>query len=172
MYTMSKLRKQALIRIVICVIMLAATIVFSFLLITGKLDGTSSSASSNADSLPSVSDSVEADTPESTEPVESTEPEPTPEPTPEPAPEPTPANFDGLAEQPTTVFAEGEQPSYTTTADASMNLRAGPGTNFDKVTSVPAGTAVTALGTNSDGSWVVVQVGGQYGWLKVEFLNQ
>lgn len=164
MYTMSKLRKQALIRIVICVIMLAATIVFSFLLITGKLDGTSSSASSNADSLPSVSDSVEADTPESTEPVESTEPEPTPE--------PTPANFDGLAEQPTTVFAEGEQPSYTTTADASMNLRAGPGTNFDKVTSVPAGTAVTALGTNSDGSWVVVQVGGQYGWLKVEFLNQ
>lgn len=164
MYTMSKLRKQALIRIVICVIMLAATIVFSFLLITGKLDGTSSSASSNADSLPSVSDSVEADTPESTEPVESTEPEPTPE--------PTPANFDGLAEQPTTVFAEGEQPSYTTTADASMNLRAGPGTDFDKVTSVPAGTAVTALGTNSDGSWVVVQVGGQYGWLKVEFLNQ
>ena len=120
MYTMSKLRKQALIRIVICVIMLAATIVFSFLLITGKLDGTSSSASSNADSL----------------------------------------------------FAEGEQPSYTTTADASMNLRAGPGTDFDKVTSVPAGTAVTALGTNSDGSWVVVQVGGQYGWLKVEFLNQ
>lgn len=164
MYTMSKLRKQALIRIVICVIMLAATTVFSFLLITGKLDGTSSSASSNADSLPSASDSVEADTPESTEPVESTEPEPTPE--------PTPANFDGLAEQPTTVFAEGEQPSYTTTADASMNLRAGPGTNFDKVTSVPAGTAVTALGTNSDGSWVVVQVGGQYGWLKVEFLNQ
>ena len=77
-----------------------------------------------------------------------------------------------MAEQPTTVFAEGEQPSYTTTADASMNLRAGPGTNFDKVTSVPAGTAVTALGTNSDGSWVVVQVGGQYGWLKVEFLNQ
>ena len=72
MYTMSKLRKQALIRIVICVIMLAATIVFSFLLITGKLDGTSSSASSNADSLPSASDSVEADTPESTEP------EPTP----------------------------------------------------------------------------------------------
>ena len=54
----------------------------------------------------------------------------------------------------------------------TLITRAGPGTNFDKVTSVPAGTAVTALGTNSDGSWVVVQVGGQYGWLKVEFLNQ
>ena len=53
-----------------------------------------------------------------------------------------------------------------------MNLRAGPGTDFDKVTSVPAGTAVTALGTNEDGSWVVVQIGDKYGWLKVEFLNQ
>ena len=107
-----------------------------------------------------------------TSPTAEPTPEPTAEPTPEPTPEPAPANFDGLAEQPTTVFAEGEQPSYTTTADASMNLRSGPGTNFDKVTSVPAGTAVTALGTNSDGSWVGVQVGGQFGWLKVEFLNQ
>ena len=27
-------------------------------------------------------------------------------------------------------------------------------------------------GTNEDGSWVVVQIGDKYGWLKVEFLNQ
>ena len=93
------------------------------------------------------------------------QPEPTPEPTPEPA------SFDGLAQQPATVFAEGEQPAYTTTPDASMNLRAGPGTDYDKVTSVPAGTAVTALGTNEDGSWVVVNYDGKYGWLKTEFLS-
>ena len=93
---------------------------------------------------------------------ETTEQEPTPE----------PVSFDGLAQQPATVFAEGEQPAYTTTPDASMNLRAGPGTDYDKVTSVPAGTAVTALGTNEDGSWVVVQINDKYGWLKVEFLNQ
>ena len=92
-----------------------------------------------------------------------------PEATPEPTPVPT---FDGLSVQPTTYYNEGEQPSYTTPGDSGMNLRAGPGTDYDKVTSVPAGTGVTALGTNSDGSWVVVQVGGQYGWLKVEFLNQ
>ena len=93
------------------------------------------------------------------------QPEPTPEPTPEPA------SFDGLAQHPATVFAEGEQPAYTTTPDASMNLRAGPGTDYDKVTSVPAGTAVTALGTNEDGSWVVVNYDGKYGWLKTEFLS-
>lgn len=168
---MSKLRKQAMIRIAICAVMLIATIAFSFLLLTGKLDGKSSSAGSgNTDSI-AASDSVEAQTPESTEPAEA---EATPEPTPEPPPEPTPepASFDGLAQQPTTVFAESERPAYTTTPDASMNLRAGPGTDYDKVTSVPAGTAVTALGTNEDGSWVVVQIGDKYGWLKVEFLSQ
>ena len=37
--------------------------------------------------------------------------------------------------------------------------------------SVPASTGVTALGTNEDGSWVVVNYNGTYGWLKTEFLN-
>ena len=36
---------------------------------------------------------------------------------------------------------------------------------------VPAATAVTALGTNEDGSWVVVNYNGIYGWLKTEYLN-
>ena len=91
-----------------------------------------------------------------------------PEATPEPTPVPT---FDGLSVQPTTYYNEGEQPSYTTPGDSGMNLRAGPGTDYDKVTSVPAGTGVTALGTNEDGSWVVVNYDGKYGWLKTEFLS-
>lgn len=172
---MSKIRKQAMIRLVICAVALVATIVFAFLLLTGKLDGKASGSNPKGDTISASSDNVVSEIPESTAPVES-EPEATPEPevTPEPEPEatPEPASFDGLAEQPTTVFAESEQPTYTTAADSSMNLRAGPGTNYDKVTSVPAGTSVTALGTNADSSWVVVQVNGQYGWLKVEFLTQ
>ena len=36
---------------------------------------------------------------------------------------------------------------------------------------LPASTGVTALGTNEDGSWVVVNYNGTYGWLKTEFLN-
>ena len=172
---MSKIRKQAMIRLVICAVALIATIVFAFLLLTGKLDGKTSGSSTKGDTISVSSDSAASETPESTAPVES-EPEATPEPevTPEPEPEvtPEPTTFDGLAEQPATVFADGEQPTYTTAADSSMNLRAGPGTNYDKVTSVPAGTSVTALGTNADNSWVVVQVNGQYGWLKVEFLTQ
>ena len=175
---MSDLRKKAMTRLVLCAVALVASIIFSVLLLTGNLDGQTgsgdttpatgdtTSAAAGVDDPTADSFTTEATGDTAVPPAEEQPAEP------EPTPEPTPANVDGLAEQPTTVFAEGEQPSYTTTADASMNLRAGPGTNFDKVTSVPAGTAVTALGTNSDGSWVVVQVGGQYGWLKVEFLNQ
>ena len=176
---MSEIRKKALIRLLFCAVALIVCIVFSVLLLTGNLDGQTGSG----DTTPATGDTTSAaagvDDPtadsfpsEATGDTAAPPAEEQPAAEPEPTPEPTTANFDGLAEQPTTVFAEGEQPSYTTTADASMNLRAGPGTDFDKVTSVPASTAVTALGANSDGSWVVVQVGGQYGWLKVEFLNQ
>ena len=176
---MSELRKKAMTRLAICAVALVASIIFSVLLLTGTFDGKTDSG----DAAPATSDTTSAaagvndptadsftaeatgDTAEPPAEEQPAEPEPTPEPTPVPT-------FDGLSVQPTTYYNEGEQPSYTTPGDSGMNLRAGPGTDYDKVTSVPAGTGVTALGTNSDGSWVVVQVGGQYGWLKVEFLNQ
>ena len=175
---MSEIRKKAMTRLVLCAVALVACIIFSVLLLSGTLDGkTGGSQPASGDTISSSAPAEGVDDPTAdnftAESTPAEEAPATPEATPEPTPEPTPVpEYEGLSVQPTTYYNEGEQPSYTTTADASMNLRAGPGTNFDKVTSVPAGTAVTALGTNSDGSWVVVQVGGQYGWLKVEFLNQ
>ena len=174
---MSDLRKKAMTRLVLCAVALVASIIFSVLLLTGNLDGQTGSGDATpatgdtpsaaagvddptADSFPAEATGDTAVPPAEEQPAE-----------PEPTPEPAPANFDGLAEQPTTVFAEGEQPSYTTTADASMNLRAGPGTDYDKVSKVPASTVVTALGANEDGSWVVVNYDGKYGWLKAEFLS-
>ena len=96
------------------------------------------------------------------------EPEATPEPTPEPTPVP---EYEGLSVQPTTYYNEGEQPTYTVTDGNNLNMRGGPGTDYDKIGQVPASTSVTALGTNEDGSWVVVNYNGTYGWLKTEFLN-
>ena len=176
---MSELRKKAMTRLAICAVALVASIIFSVLLLTGTFDGktdsgdaapatsdtTSAAAGVNDPTADSFTTEATGDTAEPPAEEQPAEPEPTPEPTPVPT-------FDGLSVQPTTYYNEGEQPSYTTPGDSGMNLRAGPGTDYDKVTSVPAGTGVTALGTNSDGSWVVVQVGGQFGWLKVEFLNQ
>ena len=175
---MSELRKKAMTRLAICAVALVASIIFSVLLLTGTFDGktdsgdaapatsdtTSAAAGVNdptADSFPAEATGDTAEPPAEEQPAE-------PEPTPEPTPVPT---FDGLSVQPTTYYNEGEQPSYTTPGDSGMNLRAGPGTDYDKVTSVPAGTGVTALGTNEDGSWVVVNYDGKYGWLKTEFLS-
>ena len=180
---MSDLRKKAMTRLVLCAVALVASIIFSVLLLTGNLDGqtgsddatpvtsdTTSAAAGvddpTADSFPAEATGDTAEPPAEEQPAEEqpAEPEPTPEPTPVPT-------FDGLSVQPTTYYNEGEQPSYTTPGDSGMNLRAGPGTDYDKVTSVPAGTGVTALGTNEDGSWVVVNYDGKYGWLKTEFLS-
>lgn len=176
---MSELRKKAMTRLAICAVALVASIIFSVLLLTGTFDGktdsgdaalatsdtTSAAAGVNdptADSFTAEATGDTAEPPAEEQPAEEqpAEPEPTPVPT-----------FDGLSVQPTTYYNEGEQPNYTTPGDSGMNLRAGPGTDYDKVTSVPAGTGVTALGTNEDGSWVVVNYDGKYGWLKTEFLS-
>ena len=175
---MSELRKKAMTRLAICAVALVASIIFSVLLLTGTFDGktdsgdaapatsdtTSAAAGVNDPTADSFSAEATGDTAEPPAEEQPAEPEPTPEPTPVPT-------FDGLSVQPTTYYNEGEQPSYTTPGDSGMNLRAGPGTDYDKVTSVPAGTGVTALGTNEDGSWVVVNYDGKYGWLKTEFLS-
>ena len=175
---MSELRKKAMTRLAICAVALVASIIFSVLLLTGTFDGktdsgdaapatgdtTSAAAGVNDPTADSFTAEATSDTAEPPAEEQPAEPEPTPEPTPVPT-------FDGLSVQPTTYYNEGEQPSYTTPGDSGMNLRAGPGTDYDKVTSVPAGTGVTALGTNEDGSWVVVNYDGKYGWLKTEFLS-
>ena len=175
---MSELRKKAMTRLAICAVALVASIIFSVLLLTGTFDGktdsgdaapatsdaTSAAAGVNGPTADSFTAEATGDTAEPPAEEQPAEPEPTPAPTPVPT-------FDGLSVQPTTYYNEGEQPSYTTPGDSGMNLRAGPGTDYDKVTSVPAGTGVTALGTNEDGSWVVVNYDGKYGWLKTEFLS-
>ena len=180
---MSDLRKKAMTRLVLCAVALVASIIFSVLLLTGNLDGqtdsgdaapatsdtTSAAAGVNdptADSFTAEATGDTAEPPAEEQPAEEqpAEPEPTPEPTPVPT-------FDGLSVQPAVIYNEGEQPSYTVTPDNNLNMRAGPGTDYDKVSKVPASTVVTALGANEDGSWVVVNYDGKYGWLKAEFLS-
>ena len=154
---MSEIRKKAMTRLVLCAVALVASIIFSVLLLSGTFDGqTGGSQPASGDTISSSAPAVPA------------EPEATPEPTPEPTPVP---EYEGLSVQPTTYYNEGEQPTYTVTDGNNLNMRGGPGTDYDKIGQVPASTGVTALGTNEDGSWVVVNYNGTYGWLKTEFLN-
>ena len=176
---MSELRKKAMTRLAICAVALVASIIFSVLLLTRTFDpktdsGDAAPATSDTTSAAAGVDDPTADsfpaeaTGDTAAPPAEEQPAAEPEPTPEPTPVPT---FDGLSIQPAVIYNEGEQPSYTVTPDNNLNMRAGPGTDYDKIGQVPASTGVTALGTNEDGSWVVVNYNGTYGWLKTEFLN-
>ena len=164
---MSEIRKKAMTRLVLCAVALVASIIFSVLLLSGTLDGKAGgSEPASGDTISSSAPAEGVDDPtadnftaESTPAEEApAEPEATPEPTPEPTPVP---EYEGL----------GEQPTYTVTDGNNLNMRGGPGTDYDKIGQVPASTGVTALGANEDGSWVVVNYNGTYGWLKTEFLN-
>ena len=170
---MSEIRKKAMTRLVLCAVALVACIIFSVLLLSGTFDGKTSgdaTPATSGDVLNPDTSAVSDPTADALQPDSTTEaaPEATPEPTPEPTPVP---EYDGLAVQPTVYYNEGEQPSYTVTPDSNLNMRAGPGTDYDVLTKVPASTAVTALGANEDGSWVVVNYDGKYGWLTTQYLN-
>ena len=175
---MSEILKKALIRLLLCAVALIACIVFSVLLLTGKFDGktggTAADSTAASDSVDSAASGVDDPTADSFTAETSAEEAPSEEPTAEPeaTPEPTAVpQFDGLSVQPTTIYNEGEQPSYTVTPDNNLNMRSGPSTDYDLLAKIPASTGVTALGANEDGSWVVVNYDGKYGWLKAEFLN-
>lgn len=170
-------RKRAAVTLAVCAVMLVVFSMVGFLLATGKGSGEKKHPGS---AMPNgvISTTVKpGDVGSEPVPAPESQPEAQPEAPSEalPAePESEPAasqEFAGLAEQPATLFAQGQQPGYKTPADANMNLRAGPGTDFDKVAQIPMGTAVTALGSNADGSWVVVQYNDKYGWLCKQYLE-
>ncbi len=166
-------RKRAAVTLAVCAVMLVVFSVVGFLLATGKGSGEKKHPGS---ALPNgVTSSTVKPGDVGSEPVSDAESQPEVSSETQPAePESEAAasqEFAGLAEQPATLFAQGQQPGYKTPADANMNLRAGPGTDFDKVAQIPMGTAVTALGSNADGSWVVVQYNDKYGWLCKQYLE-
>lgn len=166
-------RKRAAVTLAVCAVMLVVFSVVGFLLATGKSSGEKKHPGS---AMPNgVTSATVKPGDVGSEPVSAAESQPeTPSETLPAEPESEPAasqEFAGLAEQPATLFAQGQQPGYKTPADANMNLRAGPGTDFDKVAQIPMGTAVTALGSNADGSWVVVQYNDKYGWLCKQYLE-
>lgn len=166
-------RKRAAVTLAVCAVMLVVFSMVGFLLATGKGSGEKKHPGS---AMPNgVTSATVKPGDAGSEPVSAPEAQPESPSEAQPAePESEPAasqEFAGLAEQPATLFAQGQQPGYKTPADANMNLRAGPGTDFDKVAQIPMGTAVTALGSNADGSWVVVQYNDKYGWLCKQYLE-
>lgn len=80
----------------------------------------------------------------------------------------------GLALQPEYVLAESARTTWTVaTRQDNLNMRAGPGTEYDVVGKLPIGTQVTGCGYSSDGpgNWIVVEYQGSYGWVCTDYLQ-
>lgn len=101
---------------------------------------------------------------EPTPPAEG-QPEATPTPTPEPTatPEPTPTP------EPTQSVAGAVKATIDST---TLNLRAGPGTNYAKLGVVRQGDVLDVVGRSDDGRWIKVKASnGAEAWVSVDFVT-
>lgn len=79
--------------------------------------------------------------------------------------------FAGLDVQPDTVYALDQRRQCTVTAKPSLILRRGPGTEYDRLDSIPLGTVIYELGTSdSHPDWIVTEYNGQVGWVSRQYL--
>ena len=58
----------------------------------------------------------------------------------------------------------------TVTAD-NLNVRSGPGLDYDVVAVISEGSSYPALGRNDDGSWVEIDADGTIGWVSAEWVE-
>jgi hypothetical protein len=77
-----------------------------------------------------------------------------------------------LAASPTPVPVPPTPSDLGTVGDATLNLRAGPSTNYPVLRALSAGTTFTVLGQDASGSWLYALLGdGQTGWLYRPYTN-
>jgi len=61
---------------------------------------------------------------------------------------------------------------WATVTATALNVRTGPGFNYDRVAQVKAGDVLRVLGTNSDYTWLSVQLpNGGIGWVNTEYVT-
>ena len=53
----------------------------------------------------------------------------------------------------------------------ALNLRAGPGTSYQVITSFPGGMQLNVVGRNEDGNWLLVEQAVRPGWVSARFVS-
>lgn len=81
-------------------------------------------------------------------------------------PEPLPQSDQTAAAQP----ASGGAADLREVTGDTVNLREGPGTNFNVVNRLTRGTVISLLDTGPDG-WVYIEVNGLTGWMSSDFIG-
>jgi spore germination protein YaaH len=84
--------------------------------------------------------------------------------TPTPTPEPTPT--------PTKEVEISETEAEAVVSNSLLNLRSGPGTNYDRVGQVRQGTKLKVLGKNAEGTWIKIETpGGTEAWVILTYVD-
>ena len=87
-------------------------------------------------------------------------------------------SFPLLQVQPTGIVNEELRLTYVTTASPSLNVRTGPGTNYDRLVQLPEGTIITGIGVaDGIGGWIVAEYSDEsgnksYGWVSAEYIER
>ena len=115
----------------------------------------------NATEQPAATDAPEQ------EPDTEEEPEATPEPSPEPTPEPTPEP--DFALDPSITISEMNDTVYVT--GNGVNIRIGPGTEYDTVTSLSRGEELKRTGVTNNG-WSQVEWDGEEAYLSNNYVSE
>lgn len=72
--------------------------------------------------------------------------------------------------QPETTLAQEARPHAFTSVE--LNLRKGPGTDYDRIEILPEGATVIEAGYSASApEWLYVEWDGQFGWVAAEYLN-
>lgn len=129
---------------------------------------------------PAPTPSAVAEVTPSARPTPTPKPTPTatPEPTPTATPEPTPtaephwldlSKYPDLELKPTEDQLYDDYVYYVVTADDTLNMRAGPDTRYERITTIPGMARVGAVANY--GGWYLVQYGDDLGWVSGNYLT-
>lgn len=102
--------------------------------------------------------------------VQPTTPAPSPVPSPSAAPSMSAAAASSAAPTPTVDWSELGSEGQTQWTKASVNVRSGPGTGFEVISSRASGSKVYTTSRTHDG-WQQVSLDGTAGWIKSSFLT-
>ena len=76
-----------------------------------------------------------------------------------------------IVQQPNVPIIDPNDPTCRVLINTGLNFRTGPGTNYDRITVLSAGTVIPIIGRLGDNSWWQLRVGTSIGWVSAAFTS-
>ncbi len=79
-------------------------------------------------------------------------------------------NVTVTSDESTTIVLVEEKIYYVKTMGGKLNVRSGPGTNYEKIGQLKNGTAIITI--SSENNWMKIRYGNTIGWVSAEYLSK